>query len=77
MSSKMNYTKGEIFNIRFRCKIKLEFHGARLSSAGELLAGYEDLNDANQLSLDPVMGAVTGKKKKLLCLVRHSHIRNR
>ncbi len=28
------------------------------------LAGYEDLNDAQRLSLDPVMRAVTGKKKR-------------
>jgi hypothetical protein len=28
------------------------------------LAGYEDVNDAKRLSIDPVMRAVTGKKKK-------------
>jgi len=28
------------------------------------LAGYEDVNDAQRLSADPVMRAVTGKKKK-------------
>ena len=27
------------------------------------LAGYEDVNDAQRLSVDPVMRAVTGKKK--------------
>ena len=27
------------------------------------LAGYEDVNDAERLSVDPVMRAVTGKKK--------------
>ncbi len=27
------------------------------------LAGYEDVNDAHRLSVDPVMRAVTGKKK--------------
>jgi hypothetical protein len=28
------------------------------------LAGYEDVNDAQRLSVDPVMRAVTGKKKR-------------
>lgn len=107
MSSKMKYTKGERLNIRFNRKIKLEFHGARLTSDGGFLAyreldealglfesasavmndrrtgrniqhdmtnllrqsvysrlaGYEDVNDAQRLSVDPVMRAVTGKKK--------------
>ena len=88
--------------------IKLEFHGAKLSSNGGLLAyrdldhalglfnsvstvfidkrtgrniqhamptlmrqsvysrlaGYEDVNDAERLSVDPVMRAITGKKDK-------------
>ena len=104
----MEYAKGERLNIRFDRKIKLEFHGARLTSDGGLLvyrelddalglfnsastvmndkrtgrniqhdmtnllrqsvysrlAGYEDVNDAQRLSLDPVMRAVTGKKKR-------------
>ena len=108
MASKMKYTKGERLNIRFNRKIKLEFHGARLTSDGGLLAyrelddalglfnstssamrdkrtgrnvqhdmtnllrqsvysrlaGYEDVNDAERLSVDPVMRAVTGKNKK-------------
>ena len=103
----MKYTTGERLNIRFNRKIKLEFHGARLTSDGGLLAyreldealglfnsastvmsdnrtgrniqhdmtnllrqsvysrlaGYEDVNDAHRLSVDPVMRAVTGKKK--------------
>jgi len=107
MASKMKHTKGERLNIRFNSKIKLEFHGARLTSDGGLLAyrelddalglfnsastvmsdkrtgrniqhdmtnllrqsvysrlaGYEDVNDAQRLSVDPVMRAVTGKKK--------------
>jgi hypothetical protein len=107
MASKMKHTKGERLNIRFNRKIKLEFHGARLTSDGGLLAyrelddalglfesvstvmsdgrtgrniqhdmtnllrqsvysrlaGYEDVNDAERLSVDPVMRAVTGKKK--------------
>jgi len=107
MVSKMKYTKGERLNIRFDSKIKLEFHGARLTSDGGLLAyrelddalglfelvstvmndrrtgrniqhnmtnllrqsvysrlaGYEDVNDAERLSVDPVMRAVIGKKK--------------
>jgi hypothetical protein len=29
------------------------------------LAGYEDVNDAEQLSIDPVMRAITGKKDKV------------
>ncbi len=107
MSSKMKYTKGERLNIHFNSKIRLEFHGARLTSDGGLLAyreldealglfestsavmndrrtgrniqhditnllrqsiysrlaGYEDVNDAQRLSVDPVMRAITGKKK--------------
>ena len=107
MSSKMKCTKGERLNIHFNSKIKLEFHGARLTSDGGLLAyreldealglfesasavmndrrtgrniqhditnllrqsvysrlaGYEDVNDAQRLSVDPVMRAITGKKK--------------
>jgi len=107
MASKMKYTKGERLNIRFSRKIKLEFHGARLTSDGGLLAyreldealglfesasavmndrrtgrniqhditnllrqsvysrlaGYEDVNDAQHLSVDPVIRAITGKKK--------------
>jgi len=108
MASKTKYTKGERLNIRFNRKIKLEFHGARLTSDGGLLAyrelddalglfnsastvmsdkrtgrniqhditnllrqsvysrlaGYEDVNDAQRLSVDPVMRAVVGKKKR-------------
>jgi len=106
MAQKMKHTKGERLNIRFNEKIKLEFHGARLTSDGGLayrelddalglfnsastvmsdrrtgrniqhdmtnllrqsvysrLAGYEDVNDAHRLSVDPVMRAVTEKKK--------------
>ena len=107
MASKMKYTMGERLNIRFNRKIKLEFHGARLTSDGGLLAyrelddalglfnsastvmsdkrtrrniqhdmisllrqsvysrlaGYEDVNDAQLLSVDPVMRAIIGKKK--------------
>jgi hypothetical protein len=103
----MKYTKGERLNIHFNSKIRLEFHGARLTSDGGLLAyreldealglfesasavmndrrtgrniqhnitnllrqsvysrlaGYEDVNDAQRLSVDPVMRAITGKKK--------------
>jgi hypothetical protein len=45
MSSKMKYTKGERLNIHFSSKIKLEFHGARLTSDGGLLA-YRELDEA-------------------------------
>jgi len=48
MASKMKYTKGERLNIRFNCKIKFEFHGARLTSDGGLLA-YRELDDALEL----------------------------
>jgi hypothetical protein len=108
MAQKMKHTLGERLNIRFNGKIKLEFHGARLTSDGGLLAyreldealglfesvstvmsdgrtgrniqhdmasllrqsvytrlaGYEDVNDAQRLSVDPVMRAVAGKKKE-------------
>ncbi|MBT4483882.1 MAG: hypothetical protein HOC71_09420 [Candidatus Latescibacteria bacterium] len=94
--------------VGFGGEIKLEFHGAKLSSNGGLLAyrdldhamglfdsvssefhdnrterniqhalstllrqsvysrlaGYEDVNDAEQLSVDPIMRAITGKKDK-------------
>jgi len=107
MVIKMNHTLGERLNIHFNSNIRLEFHGARLTSDGGLLAyrelddalrlfdsvsallsdrrtgrniqhdmtnllrqsvysrlaGYEDVNDAHRLSVDPVMRAVTGKKK--------------
>jgi len=45
MSSKMKCTKGERLNIHFNSKIKLEFHGARLTSDGGLLA-YRELEEA-------------------------------
>jgi len=45
MASKMKYKKGERLNIRFNRKIKFEFHGARLTSDGGLLA-YRELDDA-------------------------------
>ncbi len=41
----MKNTKGERLNIRFDRKIKLEFHGARLTSDGGLLV-YRELDDA-------------------------------
>ena len=107
IAHEMKRTKGERLNIRFNRKIKLEFHGARLTSDAGLLAyreldealglfnsasdvmndkrtgrniqhdmsnllrqsvytrlaGYEDVNDAQRLSVDPVMRSVTGKEK--------------
>jgi len=73
----MKYTLGERLNFYFNRKIKLEFQGARLTSRNiqhdmtsllrqsvySRFAGYEDVNDAQRLSLDPVMRAVTGKRK--------------
>jgi len=41
----MKHAKGERLNIRFNSKIKLEFHGARLTSDGGLLA-YRELDEA-------------------------------
>ena len=38
MTQKMKHTMGERLNIRFNGKIRLEFHGARLTSDGRLLA---------------------------------------
>ena len=104
----MNHLKGEALNVGFDRGIKLEFHGAKVTSDGGLLAhrdlddalglfdsvsanfhdkrtgrniqhdiptllrqsvysrlaGYEDVNDAERLSVDPVMRAITGKKDK-------------
>ena len=48
MTSKMKDTTGEMLNIRFNKKIKLEFHGARLTFDGGLLA-YRELDDALEL----------------------------
>ena len=45
MAPKMKHAKGERLNIRFNSKIKFEFHGARLTSDGGLLA-YRELDDA-------------------------------
>ena len=45
MAQKIKHTMGERFNIRFNGKIKLEFHGARLTSDGGLLA-YRELDEA-------------------------------
>ena len=100
------HPEGESMKVGFDGSIKLEFHGARLSSNGGLLAyrdldhafglfnsvstvfvnkrtgrniqhaiptllrqsvysrlaGYEDINDAERLSVDPVMRAITGEK---------------
>jgi hypothetical protein len=41
MAQKMKHTMGERLNIRFNRKIKLEFHGARLTSDDGLLACRE------------------------------------
>jgi len=41
----MNHTNGERLNMPFDRKIKLEFHGARLTSDGGLLA-YRELDEA-------------------------------
>jgi len=41
----MKHAKGERLNIHFNSKIRLEFHGARLTSDGGLLA-YRELDEA-------------------------------
>jgi penicillin V acylase-like amidase (Ntn superfamily) len=41
----MKYKKGERLNIHFNNKIRLEFHGARFTSDGGLLA-YRELDEA-------------------------------
>jgi hypothetical protein len=48
MVIKMNHTLGERLNIHFNSKIRLEFHGARLTSDGGILA-YRELDDALRL----------------------------
>ena len=102
----MDAAKGESMKIGFDRGIKLEFHGAKVTSDGGLiayrdlddalglfdsvseyftdkrterntqhaistflrqsvysrLAGHEDVNDAERLSFDPVIRAITGKK---------------
>jgi len=102
----MGHPEGESMRMGFEGGIKLEFHGAKVTSDGGLLAyrelddalglfdavstalsdqrtgrniqhamatllrqsiysrlaGYEDVNDAERLSVDPVMRAITGKK---------------
>ena len=99
--------QGEALKVGFDGNLKLEFHGARVSSDAGLLAyrdldealglfdlaskvlndtrsgrniqhdirallrqsvysrlaGYEDVDDAHRLSIDPAMGAITGKLK--------------
>ena len=104
----MGNAKGESLKVGFDGSIKLEFHGAKVTSDGGLLAyrdledalglfdsvatvfsdrrtgrniqhdmtsllrqsvysrlaGYEDVNDAERLSLDPVMRVITGKKHR-------------
>jgi len=62
MTPKMKYTKGERLNIRFNRKIKLEFHGARLTSDGGLLA-YRELDDA--LGLFNSASTVMSDKKNI------------
>ena len=102
----MGHPEGESMRTGFDGGIKLEFHGAKVTSDGGLLAyrelddalglfdavstalsdqrtgrniqhamttllrqsvysrlaGYEDVNDAERLSVDPVLRAITGKK---------------
>ena len=104
----MGNAKGESLKVGFDGSIKLEFHGAKVTSDGGLLAyrdledalglfdslatdfsdrrtgriiqhdmtsllrqsvysrltGYEDVNDAQRLSIDPVMRVITGKKHR-------------
>src|SRR6476646_11269052 len=59
--------------VAFDRRVKLEFHGARITSDGGLLgllrqavygrlAGYEDVNDADRLARDPAMRAIVGRE---------------
>ncbi len=48
LKSKMKHTKGERLNIHLNRKIRLEFHGARLTSNGDLLADRK-LDEASGL----------------------------
>jgi len=105
----MKHVKGERLNIHFNSKIRLEFHGTRLTFDGGLLAyreldetldlfdsvprvishsrsglniqhdmnnllrqsvysrlaKYEDVNDAQSLSSDPVMRALRERRRML------------
>jgi hypothetical protein len=60
MPSKMKNTKGERLNIHFNSKIRLEFHGARLTSDGGLLA-YRELDEA--LGLFELTSAVMNDRR--------------
>jgi len=60
MTAKIKHAKGERFNIRFNRKIKLEFHGARLTSDGGLLA-YRELDEALGL-FDSVSATITDRR---------------
>ena len=106
---KLYHPEGESMRVGFDGGIKLEFHGAKVTSNEGLLAyrelddalglfdsvssffsdkrtgrniqhamptllrqsvysrlaGYEDVNDAGRLSVDPVMRAITGKKRTM------------
>ena len=54
-----------VFNdLRTGCKIQHDMPTLLCQSIYSRLAGYEDVNNAQRLSLDPVMRAITGKKDK-------------
>ena len=53
----MNHTLGERLNIHFNSKIRIEFHGARLTSDGGLLA-YRELDAASRQC--PQCGSLDG-----------------
>ena len=56
---------GESPKVGFEGSLKLEFHGSKVtSSVYSRLAGYEDVNDAERLAVDPTMRAITGKLAK-------------
>jgi len=56
----MKHAKGERLNIHFNSKIRLEFHGARLTSDGGLLA-YRELDEALGL-FDSVPPAISDSR---------------
>jgi hypothetical protein len=74
----MKRTKGERLNIRFNRKIKLEFHGARLTSDGGHLA-YRELDEALGLSnsASTVMSDKrTGRNRLQMYELIKNHIQN-
>jgi hypothetical protein len=71
MAPKMKHTKGERLNIHFNRKIKLEFHGARLTSDGGL-PSYREFDDA--LGLFESVKAKAGFQSKRILAIQYHNI---